>query len=231
VSLLGNELNGLGHGSLPHYALSYYWSFIVIVPTFGGCALGSGAWVVPSFVFSPEEGSEASPDRAWIRPLQPLSSEQLRDLGLEWSALSKASSLKDLQVRLAELQLLYAHAASFSRIRPDLDEVGADVLRHYLSRVARQIGHVTNEVRTLLPAAINSIRQSVAAEETVLDVFLDPLVQAQGRIEVEQGPELDLDLKDCTVEAEWLQALLGAVATLCWLSIPGVIDSITASED
>lgn len=229
LALLGHALGGHSLGSLRQYALDYYWPRILVVPTLEGLALEEGAWVVPSFVVSHHDG-DASPDRPWLRSLHRLSGEQLRELGLEASTLSKVPSLNELQERFGQLQVLYAHAASFGELIPSLDALGRQVLENYLATVARQLGACADEVLRLLPLAISAVRQSTILDESIVDALLDPLVEMQSQLDGERGRTIRIDIGDCSRKAEQVQELTGSLAVLRWLSVPGAIESLQPRE-
>ncbi len=222
LARLGEMLEGARFGSLVQYALEYYWPNILIIPRLAGVAPESGAWVVPSFVFS-HGGDRENPDRPWLRVLQPLSQEQMETLGVEVSRAARIESLNALQECLGKVHLHFAHLALLAKLSPRLDEVGISILDRYLAASARQLTQEVDNLRNLLPRAVGEVEQSTWVAQEILEVLLEPIKSLRTELEGLEDRRLTPDLQRYDAEARRFQELASSLVVLRWMSVPGAI--------
>jgi hypothetical protein len=227
---LGEVLGRPEPGSLEQYSRDYHWPHVLVVPTFNEIALANGCWVIPASVFFNVDSSD-SVDRPWLRPLHPLSRDQVQELGLTALLSGSTPESERLQGRFAEAGAIFSHMSNFIELVPRLDEVGEQILEEYLREPLGYLKECLIDIHELLPAALSSARELAGDNEELRESLVGPLEEIFQILDENDGRTIQIVLADTIEKAAWFGELAGHAGILRWLAVPGSIEAFLDSGD
>lgn len=191
-----------------------------MIPTLEGIELEAGAWVLPYFAFNGSSDQEI-PDRPWLRVLQPLSRDQVEELGLEVSS-DKANVFNELIGKLVGIQLHFKHLALFVAHIPSLDNAGTRILEKYLKKSGKLLGQRFDDLRELIVKAMHEFRPAESIPQEVQDALLEPIERLLEELDL--STDQTIGLAECEAKAAQFQEVLMSVGALRVMTFPGALE-------
>jgi hypothetical protein len=232
VAAIRNAIEQVENTELRHYAITFSWAYIAIIPRVRGRSLNGTAWRFNSILFSVESSSS---QLGWWNfvpvPIPPATCAELPMLTWASPRLETANKLLSL---VSELAILVAHMRDFTRL-PELDELGHQQIQPYIQQVTiptSQILEAVLETEATMANTFNELSQSQQIDRPDLLVSMTHLVelhrlilpttdaQPEGRIEAH------LDLAEV---AEWADRLQ-EVQLRCFLLYSSWVSDVLAIE-
>ena len=232
VTAIRRAIGRVENTELRHYAITFSWAYVAIVPRVRGRSLNGTAWRFSSILFSVESSSS---QLGWWNfvpvPIPPATCAELSLL--TWSSLRLETANKLLAL-VSELALLVAHMRDFERL-PELDELGHQQIQPYLQQLTIPISQILEaalETEVAMASAFNELSQSqqidrpnlITSMEHLIDLhrLILPTAEAQpeGRIEAH------LDLAEV---AEWADRLQ-EVQLRCFLLYSSWVSDVLAID-
>ncbi|MEQ8539484.1 MAG: hypothetical protein RIB93_18790 [Coleofasciculus sp. D1-CHI-01] len=147
---------------LRHYAITFTWSNIVIVPLLKGKSLDRTAWCFSSILFSVDTGEGTFGRWNFVPVAIPLNAfSQLALTTWTYPRLLVGQKLTGL---LLQLSLLVSHIREFEQL-PELDEQGHELLQQYIQRLTTPMGEIFQAVLDTETEIIDYSKQLSPSEQ------------------------------------------------------------------
>ncbi|NJL35442.1 MAG: hypothetical protein HC840_02005 [Leptolyngbyaceae cyanobacterium RM2_2_4] len=210
VATIRSAIEQVENNELRHYAITFSWAYIAIVPRVRGRSLNGTAWRFSSILFS--VGSSSSQLEWWsFVPvlIPPVTCAELSLL--TWSS-SRLKTANKLLALVSELALLFAHMKDFERL-PELDELGHQQIQPYIQQLTiptSQILETVLETEATMANTFNELSQSQQINRPALITSMAHLVELHRLIlpTTDAQPEGRIEARlDLTEVAEWADRL------------------------
>lgn len=232
VAAIRSAIKQVENTELRHYAITFSWAYIAIIPRVRGRSLNGTAWRFNSILFSIELSSS---QLGWWNfvpvPIPPTTCAELPLLTWSSPRLETANELLSL---VSELALLVAHMRDFTRL-PELDELGHQQIQLYIQQLtlpASQILETVLETEATMVNTFNKLSQSQQINRPALITSMAHLVELHRLIlpttdaQPEEIIEARLDLAEI---AEWADRLQ-EVQLRCFLLYSSWVTDVLAID-
>lgn len=162
VSAIRRAIAVAQNHELRHYAITFTWSNIVIVPLVKGKSLDGRAWRFSSILFSVDTGEDTF--GRWNFVPVAIPSNAFSKLALSTWAYPRLVVAQKLTGLLFQLSLLTSHIREFERL-PELDEQGNELLQQHIQRLTVLIGETFQAVLDAETEMIDYFNQLLPSEQ------------------------------------------------------------------
>jgi len=156
VSAIRRAIAAAQNHELRHYAITFTWSNIVIVPLVKGKSLDGRAWRFSSILFSVDTGEDTF--GRWNFVPVAIPSNTFSQLALTTWTYPRLVVAQKLTGLLFQLSLLVSHLRDFERL-PEQNEQGQELLQQYIQRLTTPIGETFQAVLDAETEMINYFNQ------------------------------------------------------------------------
>ncbi len=162
VSAIRRAIAAARNHELRHYAITFTWSNIVIVPLVKGKSLEGMAWRFSSILFSVDTGEGTF--KQWNFVPVAIPSNAFSQLALSTWTYPRLLVAQKLTGLLFQLSLLVSHIREFEKL-PELDEQGHELLQQYIQRLTSPMGEIFQAVLDTETEMIDYFNQLSPSEQ------------------------------------------------------------------
>ena len=162
VSAIRRAIGATQNHKLRHYAITFTWSNIIIVPLVKGKSLDGTAWRFSSILFSVDTGEDTFGDWHFVPVAIP--SNAFSQLALTTWTYPRLVVAQKLTGLFFQLLLLVSHLRDFERL-PEQNEQGQELLQQYIQRFTTPIGEIFQSVLDAETEMINYFKQLSPSEQ------------------------------------------------------------------
>lgn len=162
VSAIRRAIAAAQNQELRHYAITFTWSNIVIVPLLKGKSLDGTAWRFSSILFSVDRGEDTFGQWNFVPVAIP--SNAFSQLALTTWTYPRLLVGQKLIGLLLQLSLLVSHIREFEQL-PELDEQGHELLQQYIQRLTTPMGEIFQAVLDTETEIIDYFNQLLPSEQ------------------------------------------------------------------
>lgn len=162
VSAIRQAIAAAQNHELRHYAITFTWSNIVIVPLVKGKSLNGTAWRFSSILFSVDTGEDTF--KRWNFVPVAIPSDAFSQLALTTWTYPRLVVAQKLTGLLFQLLLLVSHLRDFERL-PEQNEQGHELLQQCIQRLTTPIGETFQAVLDAETEMIDYFNQLSPSEQ------------------------------------------------------------------
>lgn len=162
VSAIRRAIAAARNHELRHYAITFTWSNIVIVPLVKGKSLDGTAWRFSSILFSVDRGEDTFGQWNFVPVAIP--SNAFSQLALTTWTYPRLLVAQKLRGSFFQLSLLVSHIRDFEKL-PERNEQGQELLQQYFQRLITPIGETFQAVLDAEIEMINYFNQLSSSEQ------------------------------------------------------------------
>jgi hypothetical protein len=162
VSAIRRAIAAAQNHELRHYAITFTWSNIVIVPLVKGRSLDGTAWRFSSILFSVDTGEDTF--GRWNFVPVAIPSNAFSQLALSTWTYPRLVVAQKFTGLLFQFSLLVSHLRDFERL-PELDEQEQELLQQYIQRLTTPMGETFQAVLDAETEMIDYFNQLSPSEQ------------------------------------------------------------------